>query len=249
MRYGNTIVKEYPNFTSISCFNFNVVDETKLGCARTKKKDSTDQEKKRISIMRAKNKIFDIALLNDWDYFCTFTFNDKIIDAHDYEKSIGKVKKWCQNQVQRYSLRYLLVPELHPSSGRIHLHGLLAYGSDITLQDSGHFDSALRPIYNLPNWNYGFSTIIKLDDNTEDRVARYITKYITKDIQKITGNYYYAGGRNISRNCDTYYINLIYNEFEGREQIINDKMRVKYSFVDKRQAVYLGYENAIDLDF
>lgn len=247
MRYGNTIVREYPNYTNVSVFNFNIVDETKFQCRNTEKhKDSTEDEKRRIALLRARHKIFDIALLNDWEYFCTFTFNDQIVNARDYQNSIEKVKRWTQNNVKRKGLKYLLVPELHPTSGRVHLHGLLAYEFSPALQATGYHDKASRPIYNLPSWSYGFSTIIRIDGNSQDRIAKYITKYITKDLDKITGNYYYAGGKDLKRECEKYYINLNYDEFEGYETIINDKMKVKYSLVDKSSSAYLGYEKYND---
>lgn len=231
MRYANAVVKEYGNYVNIAVFNRNIVDDTRPPIVRSGDGKLKSLEGKALSdhkdfllalsSLRARHKIFDIAMLNDWQYFVTFTFNDKIVDAHNYDESIKKVKKWCQNTVQRYDLRYLLVPELHPSSGRIHLHGLLAFGRDITLQATGHFDNALRPIFNLPLWRFGFSTIVRLDDNTKDRVARYITKYITKDLDKIVGNYYYAGGKGLKREPEKYYINIPYDDFLGKEYQIN----------------------------
>jgi hypothetical protein len=55
-------------------------------------------------------------------------------------------------------------------------------------------------VYNIKSFPYGFSTALPLDDNCE-RVAMYMTKYITKDLQKIFGSYYKAGGK-IKRQLD-----------------------------------------------
>lgn len=254
MKYANAIVKEYPNFVNVSVFNQLIVDETK---PVTKVRDDYTKDASNPvrldSALRAKHKIFDIALLNKFDYFVTFTFNDKIVDAHDYEFAISKVKKWTNNQVTRRGLVYLLVPELHPSSGRIHLHGLLAWRDTPILFESGHYDNAGRIIYNLPSWRFGFSTIIKLDDNSE-AVAKYITKYITKELDKITGNFYYAGGKGLKRNPDTYYVNIPYDSFAGKEFDIDrfnigfSKFKVKFNTypVGSLPEVFLGFEQIND---
>lgn len=56
-----------------------------------------------------------------------------------------------------------------------------------------------RTVYNLSAWDkYGFSTVEEICGNT-DMIFGYITKYITKDLSKIFGNFYYAGG-NLIRN-------------------------------------------------
>lgn len=254
MRYGNAVVKEYPNFVNVSVFNRNIVDDTKLNVKIREDYSKDSNNHVRIdSVLRAKHKIFDIALLNKFEYFVTFTFNDKIVDAHDYKNAISKVKKWTNNQVNRRGLVYLLVPELHPSSGRIHLHGLLYWSDTPTLSESGHFDSSGRTIYNLPSWRFGFSTVIRLDDNQE-AVAKYITKYITKELDKITGNFYYAGGHGLIRCCNTYYVNINYESFNGQEYNIDkfnigcSTLKVKYNTypVGSIPEILLGYEKIED---
>lgn len=259
MKYGNALIKEYPNsnLVNVAVFNRLIVNDYSFKLKHFRDKETLSEkelefnaiESDRISRQRALHKIFDIAMLNDWQYFVTFTFNDKIQDAHDYDGSIKKVKKWCNNQVQRYGIRYLLVPELHPTSGRVHLHGLLYYPVEPPLTFSGHYDKSLRPIYNLPLWRFGFSTVVKLDDNTLDRTARYITKYITKEIGKITGNYYYAGGHDLKRDCDKQYVNVSYDEFDAPAINIKDGLYVKYLLMTKEDALKLQFCVDETIDF
>lgn len=255
MKYGNAIVREYPNHVNISVFNYNVVDDTRIIIKHKSDipKDNSD-EVTRISQLRAKHHIFDIAMLNKFDYFVTFTFNDNIIDAHDYELAIKKVKKWCQNAVQRQGLRYLLVPELHPTSGRIHLHGLLYFRDTPKLHSTDKFDKSHRRIYNLPMWHYGFSTIVHLDDDDNSRISKYITKYITKDLDKIVGNYYYAGGKDLLREPIKYYANIPFDDFEGRLCYIKDSMECKISLVTKENAIHyllhqMDEKESLEYDF
>lgn len=254
MRYANAYIKEYPGseFVQVAVFNKLIVDDfapRKVRSEEIKTDEFKAAEAQRIAHLRARHKIFDIALSNTWQYFCTFTFNDKIQNAYDYQDSINKVKKWTQNMVQRKGLRYLLVPELHPTSSRIHLHGLLAFGDSVPLQFSGHFDKSNRPIYNLPSWSYGFSTIIRLDDHTQDRIAKYITKYVTKELEKLTGNYYYAGGHDLVRDVESDYVNVSYEDFSGFETVIKGDFKVKYSLMTKEQAIKLQFIESDEIKF
>lgn len=259
MRYGNAIIKEYPNsnLVNVAVFNRIIVNDFEYKIKHIRDKDvlSADEikfqaeEADRIARQRALHKIFDIAMLNDWQYFVTFTFNDQIQNAYDYQGSIEKVKKWCDNNVQRKGLRYLLVPELHPKSKRVHLHGLLYFPVAPALNFSGHYDKSRRPIYNLPLWSFGFSTIVMLDDNTIDRTSRYITKYITKDIGKIAGNYYYAGGKGLERDCPPLYANIDYDSIESPVTVIKDGLQVKYMLMTKEQALSLHFIIDNDIEF
>ena len=57
---------------------------------------------------------------------------------------------------------------------------------EITLRRKGYkpSDECVQKVYNVTNFPYGFTTAVELDENCEG-VARYMTKYITKDLQKI----------------------------------------------------------------
>jgi hypothetical protein len=53
-------------------------------------------------------------------------------------------------------------------------------------------------------------------------------KYITKQPEKIFGNYYFAGG-NLKRTVPTEYCNCDFDEIEAKEYFIkNANMSVKY---------------------
>lgn len=130
--------------------------------------------------------------------------------------------------VQRKDLKYLLVPELH-KSGRIHFHALMC--GNLTLVESGHYDKALRTIYNVIDWKYGFTTAVKIDGCYE-AMCKYITKYITKDLKKITGNFYYSGGHGLIRLPDIIYSDIEFDTFDAKEYIVpNIFSKVKYRMV------------------
>lgn len=148
------------------------------------------------SIRRAKEKIFDIAMCNDFEYFITWTLNNDMIDRYDAQLVAQKLKKFLNNLVVRKEVRYLVVPELH-RDGAIHMHGLIA--GQLRMVDSGRKLPDGRTIFNMPEWKLGFSTAIELD-NQKGRVSSYIVKYVQKDFRMIFGNFYYAGGHGLVRS-------------------------------------------------
>ena len=124
----------------------------------------------------------------------------------------------------RNGLMYLIVPELH-KDGAIHMHGLIS--GKVELVDSGHKTND-KTIYNMPQWKYGYSTAIEL---TGDRqaVAKYITKYISKDFRKIFGSFYYAGGKNMQRHPAEWFGDSNYAAVEAKEYFIaKANMGIKY---------------------
>jgi hypothetical protein len=140
------------------------------------------------SARRAKRKIFDYAACNDFDYFITLTLDKKKIVRNDWELIVPKLNTWLSNRVQRNGYRYIIAPEWHKNRLGMHFHGLLS-GDKIGLAETGKFDSAGHEIFNLTDWKYGFTTAIQTyGDRTN--VAKYITKYICKDSEKIGGRWY-----------------------------------------------------------
>ena len=143
------------------------------------------------SMRRARAKLRRLALANDFRWFVTLTFNPEKVDSFDAAAVVKKLNAWCSNMVQRKGLCYILIPELHPTSGRIHFHGF--FSDCVEVVDSGHADRQGHKIYNLPQWTLGFTTAIELYDEYS-RAVGYVSKYIGKQDGKITGRWYYSGG-------------------------------------------------------
>lgn len=176
---------------------------------KKRKEERTDNMK------RAVDKVYDLAFQNEWSYFMTVTIDPEQFDRDDPLLVCKKLSKWLGNQVSRKGLKYLLIPEQHKNGG-IHAHALIndcfklehsgrylysgkAYKAE-TLQKKGIDISLLKPVYNVPEWKYGFSTAIPVDGNPA-QLACYITKYITKDCKKIFGKYYLSS-RNLNRDTE-----------------------------------------------
>ena len=163
------------------------------------------------SMRRARAKLRRLALANDFKYFVTLTLDPSKVDSHSGPEVVKKLNVWASNAVQRYGLKYLLVPERHKKGG-IHFHGF--FNAALPAVDSGTIrvpwaKKPRRPrsenerqewlaaggriVYNLPGWTLGFTTAMELYGDYPAAVA-YVCKYIGKDGTKPAGRWYYSGG-------------------------------------------------------
>lgn len=177
--------------------------------------------------------VFDIVYQNEWDLFLTLTLRpDDSLDRTDPKEVMKPLRNWLSDHVKRKGLRYILIPEEHKNGG-IHAHMLC---NDVfQLVDSGtktytHFkrpmmDSTalargLNPedgqiVYNVPEWRYGFTTAIKVYGDS-GKLAFYLTKYLTKDMKKIFGKYYWSS-KNIVRKPQIILSNSDYDAVQAPE--------------------------------
>lgn len=155
---------------------------------REKKSQGDDMQR---SMRRARAKLRRLALSNEFEYFVTLTLDKEKIDRYDPKAIMQKVNRWLDNMVRRHGLRYILVPERH-KDGAIHFHGFFA-GTGLITADSG-VQHGGRPVYNLPQWGYGFTTAQRLY-GTYSAAVGYVCKYIGKqEGERPMGRWYYSGG-------------------------------------------------------
>ncbi len=220
----------------------------KMHTPRKKEENGDDEMIYLGSMKRAKDSIFDLVMCNKWDYFFTGTFDDKRVGENTSENLLKPVQEWLKKQTYRKGLAYILVAEYSPLNHRIHFHGLL--NSALALEDSGtvlcygkskpvkistadkqHIPLEHRKtVYNIPAWSdrFGYTTAIPVTGNPV-QLARYITKYITKDCEKIFGKYFWSS-RNIVRHPEIQLSNI--DDFDGIPQnehlIPGCNFRLKY---------------------
>lgn len=160
---------------------------------------------------RARSKINDYILCNDFDLFCTLTLDGCKIDRNNYDVIIKKLNNYLDNRVRRNGLKYVGVPELHKKGG-LHFH-FLCNSESMKLIDSGTVSCKGRKkpikvstadkykipiadrqtVYNIADWSLGFTTAIKCYGD-KNAVANYVGKYISKNNSKVGGRWYYSGG-------------------------------------------------------
>lgn len=183
----------------------------KIPASRQRKEESAPENLLRAK-RRAAAKLRDYALCNNFNWFVTLTFDKAKIDRYDINPILGKLRSWLDNRVRRKGLKYILVPELH-RDGAVHFHGFfndcaIAFVDSGTLkldgvkaprkpknerQRRGWLEAGAHIVYNISEWELGFSTAIPLYGDYHAAVG-YVSKYVTKETQKIGGRWYYSGG-------------------------------------------------------
>lgn len=214
----------------VTCFNKAIYKKSGWETNSKKSKIETESlsgtnsvENQRKSYSRAKNKLFDILMSTiNFNCFVTLTFDDKKINRYDYNEVVKKLSVWLDNRVRRNNLVYCLVPEFH-KDGAVHFHGLMNIEAlKCERARNPHtnklmYDKANRPIWNITDFPYGFTTAISLSgDDARIKCAKYCYKYITKtNGQKVGGRYYLSGGHLGRPRFDC--ANVVFEEIKSPE--------------------------------
>lgn len=154
----------------------------------------------RRSVNRAKVRAFDFIMCNpDLDAFATLTIDQAKLDRTSWEKIYPKLRVWLSNRVTRNCLKYIICPEHHKDGEGIHFHMIanhsaLRYAPAITPGGRIRYRKG-KPIYNLSDWEYGFSTLQLVGrDDPRDAVAKYIFKYMGKNAGAMIGGRHFLHG-------------------------------------------------------
>ena len=167
------------------------------------------------SVRRTKTRLRDLVASNQFDLFCTFTFKD---DRSNIEHSRNKMSRWLRHTQERVGkFDYVIVPEHHKKCDQcaqkkqtfcphddaikpIHFHALLK-GYKGKLTNSGHARKDGRIVYNINGYKLGHSTATKIDTDPEaiQKVASYVSKYITKDMPKFKNKRRYWCSHDLTR--------------------------------------------------
>lgn len=197
--------------------SYDVAELSQYAIARL---DERDAQRASASLARAQRRakaaVRDLGMCNEWRFFVTLTLDAAKVDRYDVAVITRRLNTWLDNHVRRDGLAYVLVPERH-KDGAIHFHGF--FNDALRAVDSGTIDRGKgkpqRPrsakqraewiaagghvVYNLPAWDFGFTTAIELYGSRRAAVG-YVSKYIAKQMQpdgtpgKIGGRWYYSGG-------------------------------------------------------
>lgn len=147
------------------------------------------------SLSRARSRICELALCNDFEYFYTQTFNIDLVDRFSIDKITEKIQytfKYFKKNYAR-SFKYLVIAEFHKDKKAIHLHGLI---SGVPEKE---FYKNKNGYYSLSFFErrLGFNSISKINNNIA--CSHYITKYITKDNLQFSNKYHYLCSRGLKR--------------------------------------------------
>lgn len=160
------------------------------------------------SLIRAKSKVREYILCNEFSHFVTLTADpSKFRDRFDVKSVADKVTQTISNYNKRegvkkgFKVTYVLIPEKHPTSGAIHFHGFMNLPlNEIRINKNGY-----------PEWGVyadkcGFMSISILRD--KNRAASYIAKYMAKDMMSTTladkGSHAYYASKGLNKAMTVY---------------------------------------------
>lgn len=164
-----------------------------------KEKPKSDEPTKKpdSSVSRARRNVLELALCNDWKYFCTFTLDKDKYDRFNLEVWKKDFTQWIRDQRKKskkqnmdLDFKFLFVPELH-NDGAWHMHGLLGDIHPLTVpfhcerqQGMNIPDKLVRGCYfDWPEYRnkFGFCSLGLIKNKVA--TAFYVTKYISKNMQ------------------------------------------------------------------
>ena len=172
--------------------------------------------------------------LGEWDYFCTFTYDDKKHTEEDFRKKLSDTFKKLRS---RYGWEYLGVWERSPDKERLHFHGLFyvprMIGEFVERTDystkNHRMQTTLQNTYFEAR--FGRNDFSSIDRETLSKASAYLMKYIEKSGERIV----------YSRGTATYFISDIIDDDvvctigqEDRKLLLFDD----FSCFD--QGVYIG---------
>lgn len=173
----------------------------------TAKGDGGNDGKLDDNLSRAKQRIFELAYCNPWEWFVTFTLNPDKYNRYDLEKYIKDLSQFVRDYRKKSGndLKYLLIPETHEKGGW-HLHGFLMNlprGElvQFTMLDKLPYSirAKIEKGQALYTWNayqnkFGYACIENVRNH--EAVSKYMTKYITKEamrtITELNAHTFYA---------------------------------------------------------
>lgn len=146
-----------------------------IGAQQNLTEKTEKKEIDRISISRTRRNIREIALCNDFEYFATFTINEKKCNRF----SLQECQDLLRNRLKALKRKnkqfaYIFITEKH-KNGAYHFHGLIKGIDNFYINNNGYYSHEIFDAL-------GFNSFSKIKDY--NKCCNYITKYITKDCVK-----------------------------------------------------------------
>lgn len=178
-------------------------------------RETTNKEKLANNISRAKNKILEYVLCNDFIFFVSLTLNPQNYDRENLKKYIKDLGCFIQNYNRRKNanIKYLLVPERH-KDGCWHMHGfIMGLPYDrlelLNLHGGGPIPQGIVEkikkgglVYTFPDYEKRFGYNLFEPIRNKKAAALYMSKYLTKDISrnvKELGNHLYYCSKGLKK--------------------------------------------------
>jgi hypothetical protein len=182
------------------------------------KKQAKGAQSESSSLRRATRTFKDYTKCNNFDLLVTFTFAE---DRYDINKCKTKMENWIDNQQDRKGrFEYLIVAELHKDRA-LHFHALFqGYKGELVPAVNAKTGKPIRSkqnrqVFDIPSYTLGHMDAQKIKDTPLDRAkaARYVGKYLTKEMPLFPGKKRYWNSRGLKTppredNPDPWYMDL-----------------------------------------
>lgn len=214
------------------------------------------------SIINSRNRtiknMYNIVRSNNWEWFCTFTFDPYKVNSTNYDSVMHEIGDYFHKLKKKFpDMIYFYVPELHKDKKKYHIHGFISNLPEDCFIYSGKYkgkNGIDEDVYKLWNYRLGWNYHTRVRDN--NKVVNYVTKYITKYLCDSTKN---KRRFNYSMNCNKpIEINVKVKNLEKLWDSIKDNVtysktveyfdsRVLY-FETSQLEKWLSFENVDNLD-
>lgn len=209
-----TVIKRFAdNYYSVTqIYNKYTTDDVSIPIPKIKGERGHDS-KLRESLIRSRTKIFELAMCNEWELFCTFTIDPEKYDRYNLKTYYNDFGEYISNFNRNHncSIKYMLIPEMH-KDGAWHMHGFIMglpryYLRRFSLKEKlpKYIRKKLKEGQNVYDWvsyriRFGFCDFEYI--RNREAASKYITKYITKDLAKsvqgLNAKVYYCS-KNLNR--------------------------------------------------
>lgn len=146
-------------------------------------------ERMKTNAIKRKVRLMRKLRLQDWDYFCTFTYSD---DIHTEESFRKKLSNTLKHLVARNGWKYVGVWERGNDTNRLHFHGIFhipkMIGELEKVKDYDTRNHRMQTTYQNSHFLKHFGRNDFKDIATQDDVAdaaKYITKYMEKSGERL----------------------------------------------------------------
>ncbi len=150
--------------------------------ANFKRSRDVNDSKLSNNVTRARTRVFDLAICNDFEYFITLTINKEKLDRYELKEYIKKLGQFIRNYRRDYEadIQYLLIPEKH-KDGAWHMHGLIKGipREHLYINENGYLD------WENYKKRFGWCSIDKIKN--KEAISKYITKYVRKSFDTDRG--------------------------------------------------------------
>lgn len=163
-----------------------------------------NMERKKRNLIVRRTRLARKIHLGEWNYFCTFTYDDKKLSEDDFRR---RFRDCLKKLTQRRNWAYIGVWERSPTNNRLHFHGLFAIPEGRMvgeLTEHRDYSTKFRKMQTTMqntyfNERFGRSDFSPINRASFGEAAAYLMKYIEKSGERIV----------YSKNTPTYFISDI----------------------------------------